>query len=294
MEHNQPGREQSEETNQSPWGFHVRTVWDWLQLLIVPLTLVGIGLVWLVFDLRQQEIEGQRAERERQLEEQRAQDAVLQAYLDQMGVLLIEKDLRGSERLSEVRTLARARTLTVLERLDPSRKTEVMRFLIEAGLIQVHGQDATGAPIISLDRADLSGADLSSTEPNPDNMPVGVSIPVYPGDLSGAELNYADLSGADLSGAFLYQTDLVGANLSCADLSQTHFGKANLTAANLRHATGILEKSERYLEDPAFSLAGATMPNGQNYEDWVKSNDTQEYEDWLKSYDREKHCPDAM
>ena len=55
-------------------------------------------------------------------QEQRAQDPALQAYLDQMSTLLLEKDLRNSEEDSEVRTLARARTLTVLERLDPSRK----------------------------------------------------------------------------------------------------------------------------------------------------------------------------
>ena len=70
---------------------------------------------------------------------------------------------------SEARILARARTLTVLERLDPHRKSAVMQFLVEAELVQgVKGRGSE--PIILLTGANLSGADLSSA------------------DLSGAEL----------------------------------------------------------------------------------------------------------
>ena len=86
------------------WGwtqFSKKSGWDWLQLLIVPLALAVIGL-WFTAqqDARQQQIEGQRAqqaqqienrraEAERELAEQRAQDEALQAYLDQMGNLLV-------------------------------------------------------------------------------------------------------------------------------------------------------------------------------------------------------------
>src|SRR5215213_11960325 len=81
-----------------------KTLWDLLQLVIVPLALAVIGL-WFTAqqDARQQQIENQRAEAERELAEQRAQDEALQAYLDQMSNLLLEKDLRKSEEGSEVR-----------------------------------------------------------------------------------------------------------------------------------------------------------------------------------------------
>src|SRR5918998_6855822 len=59
-----------------------------------------------------QKIENQRAEAERELAEQRAQDEALQAYLSQMSSLLLEKDLRASAGESEVRSIARARTVT--------------------------------------------------------------------------------------------------------------------------------------------------------------------------------------
>jgi hypothetical protein len=90
-----PERERKEETKQSRWGFRGKTVWDFLQLLIVPLMLVAIGLVFsLQQDVRQQRVENQRAKAERGLAEQRAQDEALQAYLDQMSGLLLERDLR--------------------------------------------------------------------------------------------------------------------------------------------------------------------------------------------------------
>ena len=150
-------REQQME--QSRWGFRGMTVQDLLQLLIVPLVLVVISFVFVMQqDQRQRRIENQRAEAQRALAAQRAQDEALQAYLDQMSTLLLEKDLRVSEEDTEVRTLARARTLTVLERLDPSRKTAVANFLAEAKLIaNVDGKN----PVIALNDADLSGAALA-------------------------------------------------------------------------------------------------------------------------------------
>jgi hypothetical protein len=111
----------------------------------------------------------------------------MSAYLDQMSSLLLERDLRESEEDSEVRTLARARTLAVLSGLDRRRKTAVMHFLVEEALIQsVEGK----GPIINL---------------------------------SGADLSYAE---------------------------------------------GITNEE---LEQQAASLEGATMPNGQRYQDWLKS-----------------------
>jgi hypothetical protein len=77
-------------------------------------------------------------------------------------------------------------------------------------------------------RADLSGADLESA------------------NLSRANLWYADLRGANLSGAALWCADLRGANLSgvnlgranlqCADLESANLSRANLWCADLRGA----------------------------------------------------------
>jgi len=143
----------------------------------MPVVIAVAGL-WFTAqqDQRQRDIESSRAKLERELEEQRAQDDALQAYLDQMSTLMLGKDLSDDR----VQTLMRARTLTVLASMDPSRKTQVMRFLAEANSVQ---RVEKRGPLISLEDADLEGADLSFA------------------DLSNAELIDADLSGAELLGA---------------------------------------------------------------------------------------------
>jgi hypothetical protein len=161
------GTAAEKETRKRPWrsrlwkwtDFGEKTLWDWLQLLsalAIPVVLAVAGFWFTAWQgERQQAIEDQRAKVERDVEDQRAQDTALQAYLDQMTELILEKNLRDSKEESEVRTLARARTLTVLGRLGPDRKRSVVQFLYESVLVQ------KGNPIIDLENADLSEADLS-------------------------------------------------------------------------------------------------------------------------------------
>ena len=250
-----------------------KTVWDWLQLLGVLAIPVVIAVGGWMFSAQQSahqnKLEDQRAKNERQIEEQRAQDAALQAYLDQMSQLMLGGNLRDSEEDSEVRTLARARTRTVLARLDGQRKGRVVQFLYEASLI------VREHPVVSLSEVRLRGADLSHLD-------------LSGADLSGADLSSADLNDADLSGANLRETylnranlsetdcidaDLSGADLSDADLSgaflrdanlretylvETDLSDTDLSGANLRDARGVTDK--QLLQ--AKTLEDTTMPDG--------------------------------
>jgi uncharacterized iron-regulated membrane protein len=73
------------------------TFGDWLSILIVPVVLAGLGglgrlfITWL--KRRDLEVEKQRLENEQALEQQRAQDEVFQAYLNQMSQPLIDREL---------------------------------------------------------------------------------------------------------------------------------------------------------------------------------------------------------
>jgi hypothetical protein len=111
-------------------GIADRTLWDWMELLLAVAVQVLIGVYGGTISRLQ--YEGQR-----EAERWRGQVEALQAYLDQMGQLLLDTDrpLRQSEEDSEVSTLARARTLTVLPRLDGDHKARVVQFLYESGLI---------------------------------------------------------------------------------------------------------------------------------------------------------------
>ena len=95
----------------------MKSLWDWLKLLIVPAVLAGGGHLFA-------RSENRRTERSA---DQGAMDAALQSYLDQMSILLIDKHLHGEYRPhGDTRVTARARTLTVLEELDGGRKRSVV------------------------------------------------------------------------------------------------------------------------------------------------------------------------
>lgn len=108
-----------------------------------------------------------------EVENRRAQGAALQAYFEQMGDLLPDKELLTSHEDSEVRILAQAQTHTVLPTLNSERKRSVSIFLYKSNLLNI------SEPIVGLIGADLSGADLSRA------------------DLYGTNLQGADLLGID-------------------------------------------------------------------------------------------------
>jgi len=198
--------------------FYNITLWDWIKLLIIPGAIAAAG-VWF---------NQQQREREQDIAQQHTQDEALQAYLDHISQLLTDKEpsLRNAQPDDEVRTLARARTLTVLPRLDGRRKGTVVQFLYEANLIKRE------RVILDLWEADLSGADLT-----------------------GADLRDADLAGTNLHRAALYYAKVMG-----ADLREAYLNEAALNYANLTNT----EVTQKQLE-ACRSLKGATMPDGSQH-----------------------------
>jgi uncharacterized protein YjbI with pentapeptide repeats len=256
----------------SRWtGFRGRTVWDWLQMLVVPLMLVAVGF-WFT---TQQEV------RQQQIEDQRSQDTALQAYFDGMTNLLIDEQgtqLHKLEPDTEVQRLIQARTDTLFAILDKDREVSVVLFLARSDVIP------KGDPLVSLAGIDLSfidlrGIDLSETSLAGSTLRHAIltNANLSRSDLGNANLSEADLGGAnlseaDLGGANLIDANLGGANLSDAnlsgaslsdarlsraDLSEADLSEADLSYADLRDAKGVTNKE---LEQQAATLKGATLP----------------------------------
>src|SRR5215213_2224879 len=101
-----------------------KTVWDLLQLLIVPVILVGVSLWW---STSQDARDKARADHVRQ-------DTTLDNYIQQMSDLMLDRKLMSSKRNAPVRSVAHTVTFTTLRRLDGERKGEVVRFLHDAHL----------------------------------------------------------------------------------------------------------------------------------------------------------------
>jgi hypothetical protein len=238
-----------------------RLAWDWLVLLIIPVIL-GLGAFWFNNQARKSEQALVREERgnDRAIAADRAREDALQGYLDRVSELVLDKNPRDSNAGDVVRDVARIRTLAVLRDLEEypkgrkdrgvrfireGRKSQVVKFLYEAGLIK--GVDETGRnkAIVDLRNADLRGVNLILADLTGANLKSAI--------LTQAYLSYANLKNANLSNAILLSADLTSADLEGADFTGADLGNANLSdAKNLTYQQ--LAKA-RY-------LAGAILPDG--------------------------------
>lgn len=200
-------------------------LWDWMELLIIPLVLALLG-VWysnsqkkneMDIAAKEREVDREIAEASRNLDlsiaEDRLQEATLQSFLDKITDLILTQNLQMSETDSGARIIARARTITTIRSLNYQRNRILFSFLREAGLIC--GPKAS----ISLKGADLSSAQLQTVNLS------GL-------DLRGIILNNANLSEANISNSDLRQTSLFGTDLSYSEISNSNFEKANLHLTN--------------------------------------------------------------
>jgi uncharacterized protein YjbI with pentapeptide repeats len=220
-----------------------KTLWDWLQLLIVPAILIGVTFVWSATQTRSDNRrEDRRIGADRAAAEEARRDATLQAYLDQMSGLMLNKNLLTSTEGDPVRAVARTVTLTTLRRLDGKRKAAVVNFLFEAHLL-VRDKALVELADADLVGAELRDADLGEATLNGANL-AGVNL--VGAVLGGTNLADADLANADLMDAYIRDADLGGSNLGGADLrdadlmdaylGNAKLGGANLGGADLRNA----------------------------------------------------------
>lgn len=283
-----------------------KTVWDWMELLLLPLILVG-GVLLLTLSRRQ--TESRRSEEnasvEREIASDNQKEDAVQAYFDRMADLVLKEKLSKFSP-EEVKTVARVRTLTVLRGLDSKRKGRVLMFLKDSGLIDreavidLCGADLSGVSAVfaslgrvNLGEANLSGADLQGTGLGKSYLGganlrganlTGANLAgadLFEANLSGADLSHARLNGANLNGADLRGCKLNEANLSDADLSGVNLSVGDLIRANLRGAKlegarlAGADLSQADLSgtqltktdlEKAKSIEGATLPDGSKHE----------------------------
>ena len=220
----------------SETGSMPRTVWEWMELLLIPVALI-VG-VWL----------WGRTSRQINLENAslgQAQSAI-ETFTERMTNLILVQGLRDSQEGDEVRTVARALTATVLRNVDSARKGQVVEFLYESSLLDVRD------PVLALRKLQLTVANLA-----------GYSL--TSASLQGADLRYANLQAADLSTSDLRATQLNGANLSRVWLQEAYLRSAKLDQANLKEAhlyAATLTKASLVGADlRSANLEGANLSN---------------------------------
>jgi len=227
-----------------------KTLWDWLSLLGVPLSLAILGYFLQQQQQKRAEIV---SEYQRKIADNETKEEVLQTYFDRLSALLIDKSLIALSDKSQSSTIApeeqelldsaldviRARTLSILRRFknDAERKTSVIKFLIETDIV---GKSKLNLSEANLSEANLEGANLEGV------------------NLSGANLQLANLEGAYLREANLQKADLQGANLQKADLQGAYLREANLQGAYLQEA--YLQEAKLLAANlPKANLQGANL-----------------------------------
>ena len=245
-----------------------KTLWDWMQLLLIPLVLAVVAasvVAW--FTAQQNQISISATQRQHDFDVTAAadqqQEETLKTYIGDISSL----KLQASTPNSADRTVARARTLEALRRLDQGRKGALLQFLYEAQLLYkneyIKGREG---PIISLEGADLSKADLKGLDlPGIDldqaNL-YGAQLQkalLWDSSMKSADLSNADLSGANLNGAFLWGADLQHAHLQgTQEVSACLFG-ANLNGADLSETTDLSGANLIYAQLKGVNLRGARL-----------------------------------
>jgi uncharacterized protein YjbI with pentapeptide repeats len=208
-----------------------KTLWDWLDLLVVPVVLaVGAFL-----------LDSSRKRSEQEVESDRQRQQMLDDYFAYISDLLLNRHLSRASKSKRARELARTRTLTALRLLDGKRKAQILQFLYEAGLVDANpvirllGADFRMA---LLDEATLSGAELRG---------------VY---FTGASIRHATLVGADLRGSDFSDVNFYASNLTDAKLAQTTLDGADLRWATLKNA----DLSEASLDRTKMTHAQRSSP----------------------------------
>jgi uncharacterized protein YjbI with pentapeptide repeats len=210
--------------NEETDGPRAKTLWDWLDLLIIPFV-IGI-LAWSF-----KEAEKEKATKS---EEERAQNETLDSFINIMTELITKYNLANQNSTSETRIIARTRINLAFNNLNSSRKGQVLQFLFESSLIDKSPKiKLLGSNIknTNLDGIVLNGVEIKGAYFN--------NSTIKDANLNGAVFTSCDFTEADLSNSLTKNTDLSYTNLTKAklmnmDLSSVNFEGADLTKANLK------------------------------------------------------------
>lgn len=197
-----------------------KTLWDWLDLLIVPI-LIAIGVWWLNKSQEQTKL---------RIEADKQRQTTLETYFDKMSELVSKLipaiTTNQTNEISIMKSIIRTRTLTLMKVMDENRKGQALQFIYELDLL---GKICE----INLKGADLNDADLSPA--TLENAKIK-SVFAKNVNLKNSNLKKADFTSSDFSNSDLTDTNLEETNFTNTDLSNVKFINANLTKTVLTNA----------------------------------------------------------
>lgn len=221
-----------------------KTLWDWLELLIVPILLAVGGILYTHRD-KEREIR-------RQSEDQ--YQARYNKFVEQLIKILMTEDVEDKKVLQVVHMII----LSTLRDVDGKRKRLILenlqdsRLLCNRDYLLLQNADFSGVNLrginlaaanlseVKFSKADLTGAVLdkallSGTDLADSTLISAVleNAVMHEADLSRADLSRSFLDGTQLQGAYMSGVDLQGATLVGANLFGVDYSKADMRGADL-------------------------------------------------------------
>jgi hypothetical protein len=181
-----------------------RTLWDWLDLIIIP---GSIGLFAWVFTSYEKD-------KSKRIENEKFKDVTLDSFMKVMAELIINNDLPGSPNQKSL-AIAKTRMNIALDHLDGTRKGQVLQFLYQSNLIDKH-------PNLK-----LQGANFNDT--------IIDNIVLIDAEIRGAYFENASLLDTNLNGSILNSCNFKNADFSNSKMNHTDLAYTDLTNAKLRN-----------------------------------------------------------
>ncbi len=203
--------------SQYKWsGFQNKQLWNWLELLIIPILLVIGGFI--LENNAEQRIKDSSIEKEKQ--------ESLKEYFKSVQMIVASSSKRNSSKTKPSKLvdnltyidkeLIESFTQLVLSEINGDQKRQVVKFLYELELIKCN-QQKNCPNVINLDPFDLTEAKLENLDLK--------KIFLHGANLTSAKLNGTNLEFADLQNTILEKTEFNLARLKNVNMGQTSFGK---------------------------------------------------------------------
>ena len=200
-----------------------KTLWDWLDLLIIPAVIAIIGWSYNKADKT----------KTRRSEEEKAQNETLNLFIQKLTILVTEKNLLN-DTSGQIKAIARTTINLSFNCLNGERKGQALQFLYESNLIDnqpIINLVGSNLRNIVLDEIVLSKSEIRGAYFNNASL---LDTNLNEANLIGCDFTKANLSGSLTRNLDLSYSDLTEAKLMNMDLTTVNFEGVTLTKANLK------------------------------------------------------------
>jgi len=215
--------------DESKQGVRAKTLWDWLDLLVIPVVLAVIA--WLYKE--------HEKFKNKNNEKTQRQNQALDDFIKIITDLNLNHGLATTSPKDGTKEIARSRVILILESIEGERKGEILQFLYESKLIDMNPKLVLfGA---NFNKIQLSGIDLSEAEIrgayfiDSDIQNVNIDNSIFIGcnfknsNFSKSKVYKTDFSYSNLSGCLFNDMDLSSVNFEGANLSKADFSDSIVT-----------------------------------------------------------------